>query len=136
MAINIYAVAPNFPAGLSLVLLVREMRAVWPADLHMSEYSHRRGRPGSATGTLEIETPRVLTAPEEAAALAHFQVHAGGTAPVGIMLAELPGAAERMGGAVFVSDAARKPGPNGGNGTMLYSDGANWRRFADDEVMA
>ena len=138
MATNNYAVPLNFPNGLNLDLLTREMLDVWPRDLASSEYS-ANGRPqdpnGIETGTLSIETPRDLTPAENTAALAHFQTHEGGRAMLGQLLADLPPPGQ-PGRWVFVDAVERQPGANTGTGAMVYDDGTNWRRHGDDEVIA
>lgn len=138
MADNTYAVPPNFPNGLNLNLLIQEMPTIWPADVFPASYS-ANGKPsepdGITSGQLLIVTARILTVPENDDALAHFQLHTGGTAAVGRRLVDLPAAADAEPGlSLFVVDAPRDP-PIGGFGTMLYADGTNWRRFADDVVI-
>lgn len=138
MATNTYPVPPNFPNGLNLDLLITEMPTVWPADVFPATYT-ANGRPsepnGITTGTLWIQTARVLTVAEDAAALAHFQVHAGGTGAVGLRIAFLedPSLVE-PGLILFVVDAPRNP-PIGGFGTVLFADGINWRRVSDDVII-
>lgn len=133
---NVYPIGPSFPSGVKLDLLIQEMPSVWPADLFPSEYT-ARGKPGPTgvitAGTLEIVTPRVLTAGEEAGAEAHFLLH-DPTAPVagGFLIADLP-PPTLAGLSVYVRDLDRAIGP--GVGTMAYSDGIAWRRFADDALV-
>ncbi len=138
MADNTYAVPPSFPNGLNLALLIQEMPTVWPADVFPAEYSAngKIAEPdGITTGQLLIVTDRALTVPENDDALAHFLVHAGGTSAVGTRIIDLPDPATTdLGLSLFVVDAPRDP-PIGGFGTMLYADGTNWRRFADDAVI-
>lgn len=136
MATNTYPVPGTFPNGLNIDLLAQEMPAVWPPDLFPAEYS-ANGRPGEpngiTTGILEIETPRALTTPENDAALAHFLIHAGGTATPGTRLADLaPPGQGAQGRWQYVVDAPRQ---GAGVGTMLYDDGTNWRRGTDDGVI-
>lgn len=134
MANNTYPIAPNFPNGLLLDLLIQQMPAVWPADLFPSEYTVN-GPPFSTvnSGTLIIETPRVITAQENADALAQFTIHdpADGL-PFGLTIATLP-APDPAGNVQFVRDLARATGP--GLGTMAYSNGVEWRRMSDDSLV-
>lgn len=138
MADNIYAIAPNFPVGCLMSQLSEEMVSVWPADLFPITTIHR-GRPGAGgvitTGNLTIVTQRVLTGPEDAAAIAHFATHV----PVlgaqgGILIAGLI-AGVYQGELVFVTDEARQPS---GAGVVCYWDGRDrtWRRVRDDASVA
>lgn len=141
MTTNTYPINTKFPNGLNLNLLIREMHVVWPADLQPAEFTvHGGGRPGGTgfiTGTLTIETPRALTAQENTDAEVHFFVHVGSDLPTGTVLATLqPPGQGPVGRAVYVEDAAKAGNGPTGNGTMLYTDGTNWRRFSDDEVIA
>lgn len=138
MADNLYAVVPNFPVGVLMAQLSGEMNGVWPGDVFPINMIHR-GRPGAGgvvtTGNITIVTQRVLTAPEDAAALAFFPTHVpiigaqGGT-----LIADLPVGAYQ-GEMVFVSDEARQPL---GVGVLAYWDGLDrtWRRIRDDAVVA
>lgn len=138
MATNIYPVPTDFPNGLNLDLLITEMPSVWPADVFPAEYTANgksREPDGITTGILTIETDRALTIAENNDALAHFQVHAGGTAKVGLTLAFLqPPSSVPPGLMLYVTDAPRSP-PIGGVGTMLFADGTNWRRVSDDVII-
>lgn len=138
MATNTYPVPPNFPNGLNLDLLITEMPGVWPADVFPASYTAngRSTEPfGITTGQLVIETARVLTVPENDAALSHFQVHAGGTGAVGLTIAFLENPATVEPGLIlYVVDAPRNP-PIGGFGTVLFADGVNWRRVSDDVII-
>ena len=135
MANNTYPVATKFPNGLNLDALIREMPSIWPADLFPAVYQVRGGRPGPAgitSGSLKIETPRALTTSENDDAEAHFQAHAGGNdAPI-LRGSELPAASDAKGTWTFLADE-----PQSGSselGTMVYSDGTNWRRVSDNTI--
>lgn len=135
MAINVYPIAPSFPAGLNLDLLIQKMPSVWPPDLFPAEYI-AHGKPGPTgvitAGALDIVTPRVLTAGEQADAEAHFLAHNPTDAvALGFLVAELPPPTPAM--TVYVRDLARATGP--GVGTMAYCNGTEWRRISDDAVV-
>ncbi len=138
MADNIYAIVPNFPVGVLMSQLKGEMNGVWPADVFPITMIHR-GRPGPGgvltTGNITIVTQRVLTAPEDATALAFFPTHV----PIigaqgGILIADLP-AGTYQGEMVYVSDASRI---GVGSGVVCYWDGTDrtWRVVATDNVVA
>lgn len=137
MADNIYAIAPNFPVGCLMSQLSGEMNGVWPADVFPINMLHR-GKPGAGgvitTGNLTIVTQRVLTAPEDAAALAFFPTHV----PVigaegGTTIAELTQGVYQ-GEQVYVNDEPRQ---SVGFGVVCYWDGTDrtWRRLRDDVIV-
>ncbi len=135
MANNVYPIAPGFPLGLNLDLLIQKMPSVWPSDLFPAEYI-ARGKPGPTgiitAGTLDIVTPRPPTTGEQADAEAHFLLHNPTDAvALGFLVAELPTPTQVM--MVYVRDLDRATSP--GVGTMAYSNGTEWRRFADDAVV-
>lgn len=134
MAKNTYQIASDFPNGLNPDVLIQEMPDVWPADLFPAVYE-ARGRPGPTgitSGTLQIETPRELTTSENDDALAHFQVHAGGSVVPPLKGSQLPAASDVKGTWTFLADEPQSR--NGGIGCMVYSDGTNWRRISDDTI--
>lgn len=131
MATNTYTIAPNFPNGLLLDLLIQQMPAVWPSDLFPAGYTVN-GPPFSTVtaGVLVIETPRVLTVQENTDALNQFQIHDPGDGiPPGVTIATLP-PPTTAGLMMYVSDLARGTDP--GAGTMAYANGTQWRRVSDD----
>lgn len=133
--INNYPIAPLFPNGLLLNLLIQQMPNVWPADLFPAEYSVKGAANAVITaGTLKVETVRVLTPQEQADALNHFAIHnpADGV-PAGVTIATLP-EPTIAGVWFFVSDLERSTGP--GAGTMAYSNGTEWRRGTDDALVS
>lgn len=132
---NIYPVAPNFPNGLNLPVLKLELPSVWPADLRRINYTlnaRPSGPNGVTAGVLTIDTPRELTRDEDTAAKNHFQTHAGGRVKPGLRGSQLPPASESRGIWTFVADEPQSGG--GVLGTMVYSDGTNWRRISDDVI--
>ena len=134
MAKNTYPIATNFPNGLNIDVLIQEMPSVWPADLFPAIYI-ARGRPGPTgitSGSLEIETPRELTTTETEDALDHFLVHAGGIETPPLKGSQLPAASDARGTWTFLTDEPQSQ--NGAVGTMVYSDGVNWRRISDDNI--
>ena len=136
MADNTYPIAPNFPNGLNLDVLIQEMPTVWPADLFPAIYV-ARGRPGPTgitSGSLQIETPRALTTSENDDAEAHFQVHAGGNVVPPLQGSQLPAASDVPGTWTFLADEPKSPNGNGTLGTMVYSDGENWLTISDNKI--
>lgn len=135
MANNIYAVPPNFPNGLLLNLLITQLPGVWPSDL-FPVIPTLNGRATSVvtTGTLELDTARVVSLQENADALALFAVHNPATdqALPGLTIAQLPPPSP-AGQQEYVRDLDRTTGP--GVGTMAYSDGSAWRRSTDDVLV-
>ncbi len=138
MVDNTYAVPPNFPAGVLMSQLKQEMVGVWPGDVFPITMLSR-AKPGTGgvliSGSIIIDTQRVLTAPEDAAALAFFPTHVpvigvGGGIDVANLIAGI-----YQGEQVFVSDEARQVG---GLGVICYWDGTDrkWRRTRDDVVVA
>jgi hypothetical protein len=135
MANNIYPVPVHFPNGLLLNLLITQLPEIWPADLFpVVPTLNGRTTDVVTTGTLELETPRDLTVQENDDALALFQLHdpASQTQAPGLTIAQLPPPSP-AGLSVYVRDLDRSVGP--GVGTMAYSNGVEWRRFADDAVV-
>lgn len=138
MADNNYSVPPNFPVGVLLSQLSQELVAVWPGDVFPIDTIYRNTPgPGGVitTGSINIVTQRVLTAPENAAALAFFPTHV----PVigaqgGILIAEL-GPGVFQGEQAYVTDEPRQ---SVGTGVICYWDGTDrtWRRVRDDAVVA
>ena len=132
-----YPVASTFPAGLNLCFLIEELYAAWPADLGQTSFTiHGKKPPGGyRAGVLILETPRDLVAVEETSAASVFASHAGGDEHmVGASLASLPPVKAAAGSVQFVRDVERLPNA-GGQGTMVYSDGAVWRRVSNDEEL-
>ena len=136
MAENIYPITINFPNGLNLGALKREMPSIWTApDLQQLNYTVNEkpsGPTGITSGSLRIDTQRDLTAAEESSALAHFQTHAGGLPSGGVLLSHLRPASEAKRTWTYVDDVAQSR--NGGVGTIVYSDGVSWKRVSDDTV--
>jgi hypothetical protein len=134
MADNNYPIAPLFPKGLLLDLLIQEMPTVWPADLFPAGYTTNGPPRGTQTsGALTITTPRDLTSDENTDALNQFAVHdPDDGVPVGLTMATLPDPSP-AGQVQYVRDLARATGPD--VGTMAYSNGIEWRRFSDDALI-
>lgn len=139
MATNTYAVPPTFPAGVIPGQLSEYMTPIWPADVFPIE-TLARTKPDSngviTTGTLDIETQRVLTPTEESDALAAFLIFVptilvGG----GRLIAQLEDGGPTSGVQVYVSDESRQ---GAGTGVLCYwavSD-RTWRRVRDDVTVA
>lgn len=138
MADNNYAIPPNFPVGCLMAQLKEEMVSVWSGDVFPISMIHR-GKPGTGgvitAGVLQIVTQRVLTGPEDAAALAHFQTHVPVIGAQGGVLTAALGAGAFQGDQRYVTDQARN---GGGTGVICYWDGTDrtWRRIRDDAVVA
>lgn len=138
MVDNTYAVPPNFPVGVLMSQLKQELVGVWPGDVFPLTMLSRT-KPGAGgvvtSGSIVISTQRVLTAPEDAAALAFFPTHvpvlgAGGGVTAANLIAGI-----YQGEQVFVSDEPRQ---GGGVGVVCYWDGLDrtWRRIRDDVAVA
>lgn len=139
MTDNSYAVAPNFPQGVILDQLTEEMPSVWPGDVFPISTLHR-GKPGAgwliSAGSIVITTARVLTTPENDAALAHFQLHVPVVDGQGGMNEAQLGAGHFNGETAFVLDEPRQG--NATSGVVCYWDGRDrtWRRIRDDVLVA
>lgn len=136
MAENTFNVAQNFPLGILLDLLIQEMRTVWPSDLRTASFSlDGPPRRTVTVGRLDINTPRDLTLDERSAALAHFQnVHNPANGVLhGLTVAQLNEIAPAGVRTVYVRDLDRAVGP--GVGTLAYSNGIEWRRVSDDQLI-